>query len=302
MTVAMAPVWTYAVKKVNKEITKEKLPLLGVGAALSFVAMMFNVPIFGGSTGHAVGGTLIAILLGPNAACLSVSIALIIQAVLFGDGGILAIGANCFNMAFVLPYLGYAVYKYVKNKTNNDYLAVALGAYIGINAAALCTAIEFGVQPMLFNEAGVPLYCPYNIFVTIPAMMLEHLTLFGLVEVLFTCGVYAFVKKAQPNLLEDGGSSQSGKLNLLLGGLMALVPLGLLASGTAFGEWGEDELIELIGFVPKGMENGFSFSSIMPDYAIEGLPDVLTYYLSAIIGVGLLIILFKLLAANKKNA
>ena len=81
------------------------MPLLGIFAAFSFVAMMFNIPIAGGSTGHAVGGTLIAILLGPEAACLSVSVTLILQALLFGDGGILAIGANCFNMAFVLPFV-----------------------------------------------------------------------------------------------------------------------------------------------------------------------------------------------------
>jgi cobalt/nickel transport system permease protein len=111
MAAAMVPVWTLAIRKVKTEIPREKLPLLGIGAAFSFVSMMFNVPIPGGTTGHAVGGTLIAILLGPDAACLSVSIALLIQALLFGDGGVLAFGANCFNMAFVLPYLGYAIYR-----------------------------------------------------------------------------------------------------------------------------------------------------------------------------------------------
>ena len=85
------------------------MPLLGIGAAFSFLGMMFNVPLPGGTTGHAVGGTLIAILTGsPAAGCIAVSIALLIQALLFGDGGILAFGANCFNMAFILPYLGFS--------------------------------------------------------------------------------------------------------------------------------------------------------------------------------------------------
>ena len=105
MGAAMVPVWAHAVKKVNEELPKDKIPLLGVGAAFSFLGMMFNVPLVGGTTGHAVGGTLIALLFGPNAACIAVSIALLLQAIIFGDGGILAFGANCFNMAFVLPYV-----------------------------------------------------------------------------------------------------------------------------------------------------------------------------------------------------
>lgn len=109
MGTAMVPVWK-SVKKVKEEIPKAKIPLLGVGAAFSFLLMMFNVPLPGGTTGHAVGGTLLAILLGPYAACISVTVVLFIQALLFGDGGILAFGANCFNMAFVIPFMGYFIY------------------------------------------------------------------------------------------------------------------------------------------------------------------------------------------------
>ena len=112
----MVPAWAVAIKKVKNEVTKSRMPMLGIGAAFSFLLMMFNVPLPGGTTGHAVGGTLIAILLGPWSACISVSIALLIQALLFGDGGILALGANCFNMALVLPFIGYAIYKFIKDK------------------------------------------------------------------------------------------------------------------------------------------------------------------------------------------
>src|SRR5665647_3335138 len=75
MAAAMIPVWTVAVKKVKAEITNAKMPLLGIGAAFSFLLMMFNVPLPGGTTGHAVGGTLIAILIGPFSACISVTVA-----------------------------------------------------------------------------------------------------------------------------------------------------------------------------------------------------------------------------------
>ncbi|HCC01394.1 MAG TPA: cobalamin biosynthesis protein CbiM, partial [Ruminococcaceae bacterium] len=86
MAAAMVPVWTISIKKIKKEIPKEKLPLMGVAAAFSFISMMFNVPIPGGTTGHAVGGTLIALLLGPYAACISISVTLLLQALIFGDG------------------------------------------------------------------------------------------------------------------------------------------------------------------------------------------------------------------------
>ena len=84
MTAAMLPVWGYSIHKIKTEIPKSKMPLLGIGAAFSFLGMMFNVPLPGGTTGHAVGGTLIAILTGsPAAGCIAVSIALLIQTLLF---------------------------------------------------------------------------------------------------------------------------------------------------------------------------------------------------------------------------
>ena len=110
LTIATIPVWSVSVKKITREFPKERFSALGVAAAFSFLAMMFNVPLPGGTTGHAVGGVLLAIPLGPEAACLSLTIALAIQALLFGDGGILAFGANCFNIACILPFSGYLTY------------------------------------------------------------------------------------------------------------------------------------------------------------------------------------------------
>ena len=77
---------------------------MAMAAAFSFVIMMFNIPLPGGTSAHAVGGTLLAVVLGPWAACICVTIALVIQALLFGDGGVWTFGANCFNMAFVMPF------------------------------------------------------------------------------------------------------------------------------------------------------------------------------------------------------
>lgn len=323
MTAAMVPVWTHAVKKVNKELPKDKIPLLGVGAAFSFLGMMFNVPLVGGTTGHAVGGTLIALLFGPDAACIAVSIALLLQALIFGDGGILAFGANCFNMAFVLPYTGYAIYKLImklsggKNaKDVMHYVAAAIGSYVGLSLAALCTAIEFGIQPMLFKDAaGNALYCPYDLSIAIPAMMIPHLLVAAVVEAVFTVAVFAFVRKTSPdliyeNIVAENGTSDKKKhipVFALVAGLIAATPLGLLATGTAWGEWGADEIAEIVtngttlGYTPKGLAEGWALNVLMPDYAIEGANEIFAYILSAIIGVALLVIIFKLISLTMKG-
>ncbi len=314
MAAAMVPVWYKAGKKVKETIPKEKMPLLGVFAAFSFLGMMFNIPLVGGTTGHAVGGTLIALLLGPEAACLAVSIALLLQALLFGDGGILAFGANCFNMAFVLPYTGYAIFKALKDKIKSpsgEYIAAAVGSYVGINAAALCAAIEFGIQPALFHDAaGNALYCPYGLSIAIPAMMIGHLTIAGIAELIFTVAIYAFVKKTAPSMITEEATMdvKKGKsVFILLAALVIAVPLGLLAEGTAWGEWGADEIAEVVtngqalGYTPYFLENGFELSVLFPDYTMGGIPDWFAYILSAIIGVALSIIVFRVIAAGMKS-
>lgn len=311
MGAVMVPVWALSVKKVKKEITRAKMPLLGIGASFSFLMMMFNVPLPGGTTGHAVGGTLLAILLGPFSACISVSVALLIQALFFGDGGILSFGANCFNMAFVLPFVGYAVYKFIKDRVHSEkgeYIGIALGSYLGINAAALCAAIEFGIQPLLFkNAAGQPLYSPYPMSVSIPAMTIPHLLVAGVVELLFTVAIFAFIKKVSPSTIYEGAKEKGKAVYGLIAALILLTPLGLLATGTAWGEWGADEIKEVVsngsalGFIPEGMKNGISFEAIMPDYSVAGIPEAVGYILSAVAGVAVLLILFKIISSFKKT-
>jgi cobalt/nickel transport system permease protein len=309
MGAVMLPVWYMAVHKVKQEIPREKLPLLGIGAALAFLGMMFNVPLPGGTTGHAVGGTLLAIIFGPWAACLAVTTALLIQALFFGDGGILAFGANCFNMAFVLPFVGYGIYRLLKAHMK-ELVAAGIGAYIGINAAAFCAAVEFGIQPLLFTDAaGQALYCPYPLSVSIPAMLAGHLTLFGLAEVVFTTGVLTYLRKVSPAAWQKlavavHGQARTSKAAYgLLAGLIVATPLGLLAEGTAWGEWAPEDMAALdeggkvLGYTPAGMADGWSFAAFFPDYAINGMPDAAGYILSAVIGTALIIVLFKAVAS-----
>lgn len=112
----------------------------------------------------------------------------------FGDGGILAFGVNCFNMAFILPYLGFFLYKPLK-KTGMRKLSMAIGSYIGINAASFAAVGIWYSATMFKNAEGQALYCPYPLSVSIPAMMIGHISLFGLAEIILTVVVLTFVEK-----------------------------------------------------------------------------------------------------------
>jgi cobalt/nickel transport system permease protein len=200
------PFWAFASWKLNKTLKARQAPYLALGAAFSFVIMMFNIPVLGGTTGHATGTALIAILLGPWAAIISVSVALVIQALLFGDGGITALGANCFNMAVVGGLAGYGVYRLIAAgshvKSRRRLIAGAVAAYVSLNASALLTAGELGIQPLIeVSSTGQPLYAPYPLAVTIPAMAFGHLFLFGFVEAAVTTLVLKYFQKNEPGML-----------------------------------------------------------------------------------------------------
>lgn len=205
----MAPIWALASRIVKKTLSAKQVPLLAIGAAFSFVIMMFNIPIPGGTTGHAVGGVLAAILLGPWAACIAITVALAVQALLFGDGGITAIGANCFNMAFVMPFAGYYIYRAISFNSPVDsgrrVIAGGVAGYVALNLAAGLTGSEFGIQTLLHRTAsGQALYCPYGLNVALPAMLLEHLLIFGWVEAVVTALVIKYLQKQDPKLLAEG--------------------------------------------------------------------------------------------------
>ena len=207
--------WTIAQKKLKGQLSLKHVPYLAMAAAFSFLIMMFNIPIPGGTTGHAVGAGITALLLGPWTAVLAVSVVLIIQALLFGDGGITAVGANCFNMAFVMPFVSYWIFKLVKGKAQGGTrLAVAafLSGYLGLVTAALMTAVEFGVQPLIATGAnGRPLYAPYPLSIAVPAMALEHLFLFGIVEGLVTMLLLKYFLRHEPDLVFAVGNPLTDK-------------------------------------------------------------------------------------------
>jgi cobalt/nickel transport system permease protein len=208
---ATVPFWWKSLSRIRSTVKEQKLPLLALLAAFSFLVMMFNIPLPGGTTGHAIGGVLVAILVGPWPAVMALSVALGVQALFFGDGGIIAFGANAFNLAVIMPLAGYVVFRAAAGaappSSRRFAVAAAVGGYVGINIAALAVALQLGVQPLLHHLSdGTPLYCPYTISITVPAMMIPHLTVGGLAEALITGGVIAFLGKHHPELFTGSGS------------------------------------------------------------------------------------------------
>jgi cobalt/nickel transport system permease protein len=194
-----------AVKKVKKEVSVRNIPYLGMAAAFSFIIMMFNLPIPGGTTGHAVGSAVIAILFGPWAATLAVSVALIIQALVFGDGGITTIGANCFNMAIFMPFVAYFLFRLLGKSTSKKgriTIAAFVSGYLSLVLTAVLAGVEFGIQPVIASTSdGKALYCPYDLSIAIPAMALEHLLLFGIVEGIITALIVSYFLKHETGII-----------------------------------------------------------------------------------------------------
>jgi len=203
---AAVPFWVTAVRRVRKVLNDRTVPLLAIFAAFAFAIMMFNIPVPGGTTAHGVGGTLIAIVLGPWAAIIGVSTALVLQALFFGDGGITAIGANCFNMAIVLPLVGYGTYLLVANGcgilSRRRIWAGAIGSYVGITVAALFAGLELGIQPIFWSSGGHAIYSPYGLKEAIPAMLLAHAFGASFVEAAVTALGVAYLQKSRPDILQ----------------------------------------------------------------------------------------------------
>lgn len=324
---AASPFWYVALKRVKRQLNTRFVPLLSVFAAFSFVIMMFNIPLPGGTTGHAVGVGVAAIVLGPWGSILAVSVALLIQALFFGDGGITAFGANSFNMAIVGSLVAYAVYRVIGNgaaiTAPRRAVAAAIAGYAAINASAFCASIEFGIQPIVFHDAtGAPLYAPYPLDIAIPAMMIGHLTFAGLAELIVAGGVVTYLQRTDPSLLKltapeasDVGEVQKSgwlatrPLWIALAALMILTPLGLLAAGTAWGEWRSQDFSdptarEQISAVsrdqspppdpPVGMSRlAGIWTAPMAGYAPSFMSSPqFGYILSAMFGSGLIIVIF----------
>ena len=252
---ATVPAWAVAVKRVQKVLNNRTVPLLAIFSAFAFTIMMFNVPVPGGTTAHGVGATLIAIVLGVPASVIGVSMALILQALFFGDGGILAIFPNCLNMAVIMPLVGYWSYRLIAGNapilSTRRVWAAGVGGFLGMTASAVAVGVELGVQPLLFSEAGRPLYSPYGLAEAVPAMLVTHIFGASIVEALVTALGVAYMQKRFPEYLMslrgvfagpgvvEGASARRpvwpAVAAIVVAGFVVLIVAGLITGGGDFG-------------------------------------------------------------------
>jgi len=183
---------SYAVKEANKKLTEKHVPLMGVLAAFIFAGQMLNFPIAGGTSGHFLGAALAAILLGPWAAALIMSCVLVAQSLLFQDGGLLALGANIFNMGIVASFSGYYLYRLVILLLGESRKAKIMGGFVGawssVFLASLACALELAVSGASPIE------------VVLPAMASFH-AIIGLGEGAITVAAISLVVAARADLL-----------------------------------------------------------------------------------------------------
>jgi len=181
-----------AVRRTNRTLGERSVPLMGVMAAFIFAAQMMNFPVAGGTSGHLLGGALAAILLGPWAAIIVMTTVIGVQALIFQDGGMAALGTNVFNMGVVTALLGYTVYAGTSRLANGRLWLRRAGAF-----AAAWLTVQTGAALTAF-ELAVSDTSPLR--VVLPSMMGVH-ALIGIGEGLITVAALSFVTATRRDLL-----------------------------------------------------------------------------------------------------
>lgn len=249
-----------AVRRVRVAIEPRQMPLLGLAGAFVFAAQMLNFPIPGGTSGHLIGGVLTAILLGPAAAVLVLTCVLIVQCLMFADGGVLALGANVFNMGLVSVCGGYLVFRAVRwsLRTMDDRRSTVLAAaFAGWSGTVLASATCAG-QLALSGTA------PWG--VTFPAMLNIHM-LIGVGEGLATGLIVFALSKAKPELLRGARESLPGAERRNLAAFGLLICVGLAAFVAPFASpWpdGLERVAETLGFAAESPQH--ALPAPMADY------------------------------------
>jgi len=182
-----------AVKATNKKMGEKQIPMMGVLAAFIFAAQMLNFPVPGGTSGHFVGAALAAIILGPWSAVLIMSCVLMVQCLVFQDGGLLALGANIINMGVIAVFVSYFTYKGIfaamRGSKVGRFIAAGVGGWVSVVASALSCAAELAISGIV----------PWQ--VAMPAMGIVHMAI-GVGEGLITVAVIALVMGTRADLLE----------------------------------------------------------------------------------------------------
>jgi len=196
------PMVAYGIKKLKENLNEETYPFIATLTALSFLIMMINVPIPGGTSGHAIGTAVLSILFNPWVAFISESFVLLIQSLIFGDGGITSWSVNSIGMGFIASFSAYYSYKLFK-KINKTF-ALFISGWISVVLASLFIAFALGIQPIIAHDpTGRPLYFPFGLSITIPALVGAHILYFGAIEGIYTLIVVKFIEKIRNYTVRD---------------------------------------------------------------------------------------------------
>ena len=183
----------YSVKRANKKLGEAHVPLMGIMGAFIFAAQMLNFPVAGGTSGHLIGGALAAILLGPWAGTLIMACVLIVQCLVFQDGGITALGANVFNMGLVASFVGYYLYRAVTMLAGEGRTGRLVGGFIGAWGSVFVASVVCAIELAISGR--------WTLGVALPAMAGVH-ALIGIGEGLVTAAVLGLVTASRAELLE----------------------------------------------------------------------------------------------------
>ncbi|MBI4580546.1 MAG: PDGLE domain-containing protein, partial [Planctomycetes bacterium] len=238
--------------------------LLGLSAAFVFAAQMLNFPVAGGTSGHLVGGVLTAVLLGPSAGVIVISAVLIVQCLMFADGGISALGANIFNMALVGAVGGWAVYYGVSRAFKGLFgrvLAAAFAAWCSTVLASIACAGELAASHTVRWS------------VAFPTMAGVHM-LIGIGEGLITALVLTAVAQARPELIVEPTGSASSRPYGAVAAYGLLIALGLAVFISPFASESPDGLDQTAEKLAFDSQATVVVPALMPEYKIERISRV----------------------------
>jgi len=250
-----------ALTRTRKSLGERQVPVMGVLAAFIFAAQMLNFTIAGGTSGHFLGAALAAILLGPWAAMLTMTTVVALQALLFQDGGLLALGGNILNMAVIGPVVAYGFYRGVRtllgNRRGSTLVAGFVAAWVSIVVAAVACAMELGFSGT--SPIGIAL----------PAMAGIH-ALIGIGEGLITVGALALVTATRPDLVEAERAPAPAGMRWVWGGLAIAIVLALFSPLASPYPDGLERVAEDLGFIERAQE---PFYEVIPDYVFPGISN-----------------------------
>lgn len=279
-----------ALRKTSKQLGDKEIPLMGILAAAIFAGQMLNFSVTGGTSGHLLGAALATILLGPWAAILVMTSVVSIQALVFQDGGLIALGANLFNMAVVGVFVSYAILTIINKVIRNEKAALfsssVISAWFSIFIASLGCAIELALSGT----------SPANI--AIPAMASIH-ALIGVGEALITLGAVSFVYAARKDLLKMDAASKSTNKGILIGGSVITLILAILSPLASSHPDGLEWVAEKQGFLSVAQD---SIYNLIPDYVMPGLTnEAVATIIAGIIGAAVVFVLAIGVAQTRKK-